>query len=398
MCYAASAEPLKIWISSQQDKIYYEKMVKLYKAKNPKFEAAVEAFGFREMPDKLAIALKSGVGTPDICQLDEVLFGIYLNGPVPFVDLTERIKKANLDKTILKSRLNLFSWKKKYYAMPQSVSAYVIYYRKDLFKELGIKVDELKTWKSVEKLGKELAEDGQGLMAIDPTFFGVYLRQRGSHLFSKEGKLFPDMKKAVSTMKWIKKMTDDNIFVRPSRGSIFDPVFFNSTVENGEVLCLPGADWFGLDMIQQFLPHMKGKWGIMPLPTWHDSKLKTASFAGQGLLITEASKKKDESWKFIKFCMTDKQSNIQRFTSGNSFPAYMPAWDEKELLEKSTYFGNQSMGKLMKELAPTIPEVHMCPQRPQAVFMMQENFFNAILFGTYTVEEAFKEMQQALER
>ena len=116
LCFTLNAEPLKIWISSQQDKLYYEKMVKLYQAKTPKFKAEVEAFGFREMPDKLAIALKSGVGTPDICQLDEVLFGIYLNGKVPFVDLTERIKKANLDKTILKQRLNLFSWKKKFYA------------------------------------------------------------------------------------------------------------------------------------------------------------------------------------------------------------------------------------------------------------------------------------------
>lgn len=398
MCYALNAEPLKIWISSQQDKIYYEKMIKLYKVTKPNFKAEIDAFGFREMPDKLAIALKSGVGTPDICQLDEVLFGIYLNGPVPFVDLTERIKKANLDKTILKQRLNLFSWKKKFYAVPQSVSAYVIYYRKDLFKELGIKVNELKTWKGVEKVGKRLAKDDQGLMAIDPTFFGVYLRQRGAHLFSKDGKAFPDMNEAVSTMEWIKEMTDNGIFVRPTRGSIFDPVFFNSTVENGEVLCLPGADWFGLDMIQQFLPHMEGKWGIMPLPTVAGSPHKTASFAGQGLLITKASKKKDQSWDFIKFCMTNKKSNIERFTTGNSFPAYMPAWEEKELLQKSKYFGGQSMGKLMKEISPKMPEVHMCPKRPQAVFMLQENYFSAILFGTLTAAEAFKEMKEALER
>ena len=250
----------------------------------------------------------------------------------------------------------------------------------------------------MEKLGKKLAEDGQGLMAIDPTFFGVYLRQRGVKMFNDKGELFPDMKKATETMEWIKKLCDDGTFVKPSRGSVFDPVFFNGAVENGEVLCLPGADWFGLDMIQQFLPHQEGKWGILPLPKWEDSKLRTASFAGQGLLIPEASKKQDEAWKFIKFVMTDKKANIDRFVNGNSFPAYMPSWDEKELMAPSKYFSGQSMGKIMKELAPTIPNVEMCPQRPMAIFMLQENYFSAILYGTYTAEQAFKEMQMNLKR
>ena len=393
------AEPLKIWISSQQDKLYYENMVQHYKANvDPNFTAVVEAFGFREMPDKLGVALKSGVGAPDICQLDEVLYGLYLQGEIPFVDLTEKVKAANLDKTILKQRMELFSWKGKNYGLPQSVSAYVLYYRKDLFEELEIDVKDLETWAGVEKLGKKLADDGQGLMAIDPTLFGVFLRQRGSTMFNEKGELFPDMKKAADTMNWIKKLADEGTFVKPSRGSMFDPVFFNGAVENGEVLVLPGADWFGLDMIQQFLPHQEGKWGILPLPKWEGSKLRTASFAGQGLLIPKVSKKQDEAWKFMKFVMTDKKANVERFTNGNSFPAYMPSWDEKELMEPSDFFGGQSMGKIMKELGPTIPKVVMCPQRPMAIFMLQENYFSAILYGTYTAEQAFKEMQMNLKR
>ena len=72
---AVSAESVKIWISSQQDKIYYDNMVRLYQQEvDSDFEAEVQAFGFREMPDKLAIALKTQTNTPDIIQLDEVEF------------------------------------------------------------------------------------------------------------------------------------------------------------------------------------------------------------------------------------------------------------------------------------------------------------------------------------
>lgn len=399
LIFTVNAEPLKIWISSQQDKIYYENMVKHYKSSvDPKFDATIEAYGFREMPEKLAVTLKSGVGAPDVVQLDEVLFGIYLNGSVPFVDLTEKIKKANLDKTLHPKRLDLFTWEKKSYGVPQSLSAYVLYYRKDLFDELDIDIKKFETWKGVEEVGKKLALDGQPLMPVDPTFFEVFLRQQGTDFFSNKGEVFPDFKKAVGTMNWMKEMVDAGIFMQPSRGSVFDPVFFNGPVANDEILCIPGADWFGLDMLQQFLPHHEGNWAIMPLPKFEGSDLQTATFAGQGLLIPQASKKQDAAWKFIEFVMKDKKANIDRYVEGNSFPAYMPAWDEKEMMEPSDFFGGQSMGLIMKDLAKQIPKVNICPQRPQAIFMLQENFFSAVLYGTYTAEAAFKELKAALQQ
>jgi len=91
------ADPVKIWISSQQDKIYYDNMVRLYQQEvDADFQAEVQAFGFREMPDKLAIAFKTQTNTPDIVQLDEVFFGMYLQGEAPFVDLTDRVKAGDL--------------------------------------------------------------------------------------------------------------------------------------------------------------------------------------------------------------------------------------------------------------------------------------------------------------
>ena len=132
---AADTKPVELWISSFQDKVYYEAMVKLYQEKVDKdFKANISAFGFREMPDKLAVAIKTGVNPPDVVQLDEVLFGVYLNGEVPFLDLTERVKKAELDKGIVASRQKLFAWKGKTYGVPQSLSAMVLYYRTDLFE------------------------------------------------------------------------------------------------------------------------------------------------------------------------------------------------------------------------------------------------------------------------
>jgi len=94
------ANPLELWISSFQDQVYYEKMAEMFAKKSKGFELEVKAYGFREMPDKLGVALRTGEGIPDMVQLDETFFGVFLNGPSPFLDLTQLAKKSKLDKTL----------------------------------------------------------------------------------------------------------------------------------------------------------------------------------------------------------------------------------------------------------------------------------------------------------
>jgi len=398
---ALQAEPLEIWISSFQDKVYYEDMTRLYqKEVDQEFEANVHAYGFREMPDKLAVAIKTGVNPPDVVQLDEVLFGTYLGGKIPFLDLTERVKKAGLNENLLRQRLELFTYQGKIRGLSQSLSAQMLYYRTDLFAEHGLTPEDFTTWEEVIRQGEKLAEKRQALIALDPTYFEILLRQRGTDLFGPDGKPFPDRDIAIDTLRWLRELHKKEIGVMPERGSIFDPVFFNTLVASGEVLCIIGADWYGLDMIQQFTPDLKGKWGIMPLPTW---KLKdgsrgprTSAFAGQGLLIYNESKKQEAAWKFIEFVMTNKEANAQRFLGGNSFPAYKPAWKDERLLKNLEFFDNQSMGKLLVELAPEMPFVAMQPGRPKAVFLFQESFFSALMYDQISPEGIVDKMTELL--
>ena len=73
-----SAKELVIWISSFQDQVYYEQMGELYSRSDEKdVTINVKAYGFREMPDKLGVAIRSGQGIPDMVQLDETFFGVF---------------------------------------------------------------------------------------------------------------------------------------------------------------------------------------------------------------------------------------------------------------------------------------------------------------------------------
>ena len=398
-----AAAPLEIWISSYQDKVYYENMVRLYKEKGHKdFEANIRAYGFREMPDKLAVAMKTGVNPPDIVQLDEVLFGMYLNGETPFVELSDRIKKSGIDKDIVPNRMGLFSYKGKTYGVPQSLSAMLMYYRTDVMAKHYIAPEDLTTWDDFIRVGEGLAKKGQAMLALDPSYFEILLRQRGSDWFNKDGKVLPDDELAKDTLRFIKEMQDKHIAVLPDRASIFDPVFFSGDLSNGEVFCVIGADWYGLDMIQQFSSDLAGKWGVMPLPAWKDKigKLgpRTSTFAGQGLLIYKGSKQVDPSWDFIEFVMKDTEANVQRFQKGNSFTAYKPAWKDERMLENNSFFNNQPFGQILVDLSSQVPPVVTNPKRPMAVFMFQEGIFSSFMYGQIDANDAVKQLREGLEK
>ena len=317
------------------------------------------------------------------------------------MDLTEKVKKSGLSKDLHPRRLEVFTYKGKTLGVPQSLSAMVMYYRKDMFEEFNIKPSDLKTWEDFADVGRELqADHGQRFMALDGTLFDVLLRQKGTDLFDIKGKFLPDEKKALDILEEFAEMSASQVAVMPDRGSIFDPVFFSGDLETGEVLCVPGADWYGLDLFQQFAPAMEGLWGMMPLPTWRKENgelgPRTATFAGQGLMICQKSKKKEQAWDFIEFVMKNKDANAERFIQGNSFPAYLPSWKDKRLLKKHDYF-NQSIGKLLVELADEIPPVVVDPRRPQAIFLMQENYFGSVMFGALSAKEALKQYKDAMK-
>ena len=203
------AKPLVMWISSFQDQVYYEKMVELYAKKSGKsFDLEIKAYGFREMPDKLGVAFRTGQGIPDLVQLDETFFGVFLNGPSPFLDLSERARKSGLSKTLHPRRLEVFTYKNELLGLPQSLSAMMMYYRKDLFEDFGIEPADLSTWGELAEVGARLMDNhSQRLLALDGTLFDVLLRQKGSDLFDRKGKFLPDQKVALEVLTEFAEMS-----------------------------------------------------------------------------------------------------------------------------------------------------------------------------------------------
>ena len=99
------------------------------------------------------------------------------------MDLSKKLHKSRLNKTLHPSRLEVFTFEGKTYGVPQSLSALVLYYRKDLFSDFDIKPEDITTWEDFARVGQGLMDNqGQRLLALDGTLFDSLLRQKGTDL------------------------------------------------------------------------------------------------------------------------------------------------------------------------------------------------------------------------
>jgi ABC-type glycerol-3-phosphate transport system substrate-binding protein len=401
-----AADSVTIWVNSQVDKNYYEKMVQLYKETEDKsFEAEIRSFGFMQLPEKLGAAIKTGINTPDIVQIDEMLFSIYLQGPSPFVDLTEKLNKSKLKNDLLPQRLSIFEYQGKQYGLPQSLGAVVLYYRTDLFEKLKIEPDSLATWDGLIEAGKKIKgnEMDTKLLALDWSYFEILLRQRGFQLFNKDGSHNLDKPETLETLEFICNLAKDGVAESPDRGSIFEPTFFGGDIINEEVAGIIGAGWYGLDMIQSFSPEeLEGKWRAMPLPAWKDKRSKsdrrTSTFSGQGLLIYNGSKQIDTCWTFMEWVMLNKDASVERFLQGNAFPASETALEDDRMLKELPMFGDQKLGKLMKDLSHDLPSVVQSPGRIAVIGMLRERYWGDLMYNVMTPKEVLESIIKDLQK
>lgn len=396
-------KPLQIWVYNQNDAQYYQKMVELYNQKTgANLKAEFQAYGYEEMPDKLALAVKSGINAPDIVQFDEIFFSLYLKDEVPFLDLTERAAKGPLKAGILPQRAAVFTWKGRLYGIPQSTSAVVLWYREDLFRGVGITPGDLRTWESFEKAAKKIKSDDLHMLALDWSYLPILVRQRGYNLYGKNGEPLQDSAAIVDTWNRLVRWNEQGIGFMPGQGGIFSPRFFATSVAASGVLTIIGPDWYGLDILQNFDPERKGKWRAMPLPVWTDDlsrgRHNTSAFSGQGLVIMKSSRQADAAWKFVEWVMSDVDANVERYLQGNCLTPYQPTWTDLRLARPEPFFGDQILTQTLIDVAPRLPPAAQSPANALITNFIREQYFSATMNGGSTPAEAISNIKDELRK
>lgn len=183
----------------------------------------------------------------------------------------------------------------KVYALPETQSFPMMFYRKDILHDLGLKVPE--TWDEFYRLIPEIQKQNMQIgFPADITGLQIFLYQKNGELYNKErsrSTLEEDL-----TIEAFQKQTE--LFTTYKFPRDYD---FSNRFRTGE-MPIGIADFTTYNQLIAFAPEIKGLWEFAPLPgtVMEDGQLNRATpAAGTAIMMLKGVEKKDEAWRFMEW-------------------------------------------------------------------------------------------------
>lgn len=222
-------------------------------------------------------------------------------------DLTQFPDFPKVAKRFRESAFVPYTLNGKVYALPETQVFPMLFYRKDIMHELGLKVPE--TWADVyaiiPELQKKYMDFGIPISAQmaggasdfgDMISYGMFLYQRDGEFYTEDGKASGlDSERAIDAFKeWVKLYTNYKIPL--------DANFLNR-FRTGEMPILI-SDYSLYNSISVFAPELKGLWAFAPAPgiEMPDGTIRRdIPGRGSNAIMMQASKNKKDAWEFMKW-------------------------------------------------------------------------------------------------
>lgn len=401
---AKAADPvaLNLWTFNDLHKTYYEKSMELWNEahSDQPIELTVDVYPNAEMHNKLLIAMQSGVGAPDIVDINVNFFSNFLKGDIQLVPLND-IVEPEKDKFV-QSRFDIYSKDGQIYGAPFHVGATVVYYNKEIMDQAGVNPDTIKTWDDYIEAGKQvLSATGKPMTAFEVTNqrpFWPMIVQRGSDYLDKDGNVILDNDKNIQTLNAMHDMMyKDNIAVAMPGGDTTKEEFF-TFMNNGEMASLIMPMWY-MGRFLNYMPDLKGKVVVRAMPVWESGDSRSAGMGGTGTSVTKQSKHQDLALQFLAFAKLTREANIRLWQELSFDPPRWDVWDTPELQQPDAYFGNEVVFNILLEIKDEIKSPNMGELITAAQDLVNSNvMFKALKDQSQTPEEALKAAAEELRK
>lgn len=251
----------------------------------------------------LLMALVAGNG-PDVAlfngQSDPLNYAV--RGAV--YDLNKFSDTEEVIKRFQPSAYKPFQFNGALYAIPETQSFPMMFYRKDILKMLGLQVP--KTWDEVISMLPILQQNNlifgmpqpqsASSVGVGLSPYAMLLYQNGGSLYDSNNLVCQlDNKVAISTFtKWASFYTEYGLPLE------YD---FANRFRSGE-MPIGIADYGTYNLLSVFAPELEGLWGLLPVPgTLKPDGSIDISVAGTstGTCIMQSAKNKNNAWEFVKW-------------------------------------------------------------------------------------------------
>jgi arabinosaccharide transport system substrate-binding protein len=291
---SASSAPTKLtlWTFIDQHATFYKTMADEWNKANPDKQIELEAtvLGYDDMHNKLKVALQSGVGAPDLCDVELGQFPNVLLGEPQLVKLNDYL--APYIDTIVPSRLSIYSKGENHYGVPTHVGATVAFYNTELLDAAGVDYKTIVTWDDWAAAGKKLKEakpdaymgyaetTTQWITSLMMTEQGADFQDNSNPDDPKPTVDNPALLKAIETQQsWL---NDGIAMVCP--GGQPDTEEGKAWIGTGVVASVIMPEWYMSRFVDE-IPEMAGKYAIAPAPVFEVGQPRSIGLGGTGTVV-----------------------------------------------------------------------------------------------------------------
>ncbi|HUX11903.1 MAG TPA: extracellular solute-binding protein [Spirochaetia bacterium] len=353
----ASSTPTKLvfWTFQAIHKAFYADMLKMWNDKNPTRQIDISSTDYpnADMHNKLLLALQSGVGAPDFVDININYFTNFMKGDIQLLPLNRIVDPVRKD--FVQSRFAIYSKDGKVYGLPTHVGATVVYYNKEITDKAGVNIDQIKTWDDFIAAGKKVvAVAGVPMTSFEVTnqrpFWPMIVQQHSDYV-DGNGKVILDNETNVRTLQAMYDMMyKDKIAVAMPGGNTGSEQFW-TFMDKGGAASLIMPMWY-MSRFTSYMPDLKGKIYVRPMPIWKSGDLRSAGMGGTGTAVTKQTKSPDLTIDFLAFAKLSHEAAVTIWKELRFDPARFEAWTDPALTAPDPYFGNEDVFKLLRELGP----------------------------------------------
>lgn len=233
----------------------------------------------------------------------DVVLQVNTSVPVDFAlrnaayDLTQFKDYKEIEKRFFESAAEPFKYNGGVYALPETMSYNMLFYRTDILNDLGIDVSQLKTWDSIIEILQILQGQNMnfGLPSVMASY-SMFLYQMGGEYYTRDNK-----SSALSSQIALDAFQYWTDFYKEYNLPI--DFSFENRFRTGEIP-IGIQDYTAYNLLSISAPEIKGKWAMTELPGIVDKDgyiNNTSPTLSKGCILMNSSEHKDTAWEFMKW-------------------------------------------------------------------------------------------------
>lgn len=312
--------------------------------KNPGVEITLNIVSNEELSSKYDYSYTHGETIPDIVTVsDEYTKNFIYNNGYAISDST---------KTMDKYKSQMLKWKLKnltvngiIYGFPYDASPYGVFYRRSVFENNGLSLEDFNTWNDYIESGKNIEIlTGGSILPLNSEVSDEYLRLltfqlKGSY-YGKDNKVSLNSEKVQKATELIRSISKDKIACEfKSKEEL------KANVLNGNIDAFIAPYSEGLSIINS-LPESLLTFGAMKIPSFENGGNRDVCMGGSNLIIMKGGKNINLAEKFAEFACTDTDNCKSVLKTVGIIPSYTPFYNDISFNAKEVKFKDEKIASL----------------------------------------------------